>query len=57
MEQHVGSAAPVGGYERPQLQVHGSLAEATAASILGINFDQTIPAGTSIVGIIGRLSF
>ncbi|HAM03118.1 MAG TPA: hypothetical protein DCQ30_12970 [Acidimicrobiaceae bacterium] len=46
-----------GSYEAPKLTVHGSLSEVTAASILGTNFDQSIPAGTSLLGIIGRLSF
>jgi len=44
-------------YERPVLVVHGSASEATAAQILGTTFDQTIPAGTPITGILGRLSF
>lgn len=44
-------------YEAPRVQVHGSLAEVTASQILGTNFDQTIPAGTPITGILGRLSF
>lgn len=44
-------------YEPPQLRVHGSLAEVTASQILGTEFDMTIPAGTPLTGIIGRLSF
>lgn len=55
--EHRSGTAGSGVYEAPHVQVHGSLAEVTAAQILGTNFDQTIPAGTSILGILGRLSF
>jgi hypothetical protein len=57
MEYRTGSAEPAEGYEPPAVHVHGSLAEATSQQIIGTNFDQTIPAGTSILGILGRLSF
>jgi hypothetical protein len=53
-ETQVGRAA---GYEAPRLHMHGSLAEATASQVLGSVFDQTIPAGTPLTGIIGKTSF
>jgi hypothetical protein len=57
MEHRSGTAGSGNQYEAPHVHVHGSLAEVTAANIIGTNFDQTIPAGTSILGILGRLSF
>jgi hypothetical protein len=41
-------------YESPALYVHGSLRQATKASIFGPEADQTIMNGQ---GIIGRTSF
>ncbi len=57
MEHKAHPGNVVGFYERPRVRVHGSVAEVTAQQIIGTNFDQTIPAGTSILGILGRLSF
>ena len=48
--------AMTGEYEPPRLTVHGSLAEATAASLIGTVFDKSIPAGASIVSIFGSTS-
>lgn len=48
--------AVLGDYEAPRLTVHGSLAEATAASLIGTVFDKSIPAGASIVSIFGSTS-
>jgi hypothetical protein len=44
------------GYEPPRLTVHGSLAEATAANLIGTEFDKTIPAGASILSVFGGTS-
>lgn len=47
---------PVADYEPPRVTVHGSLAEVTAANIIGAVFDKSIPAGASIVSVFGATS-
>ncbi len=44
-------------YERPRLTVHGSVAETTAANVIGSQFDKSIPAGASILSVFGGTSF
>jgi hypothetical protein len=44
-------------YEPPRLVVHGSLAEATSANVIGTVFDKTISAGQPITSIFGSTSF
>jgi len=46
-----------GAYEAPTLTLLGSLAEATAANLIGTQFDKTIPAGASILSVFGGTSF
>jgi hypothetical protein len=48
---------PIEGYEPPTITIHGSLAEVTAANLIGTVFDKSIPAGSSIVAIFGGTSF
>lgn len=45
-----------GDYEAPRVTVHGSLAEVTAANLIGTVFDKSIPAGASIVSVFGATS-
>ena len=51
-----GTPAGEGEYEAPTVTVHGSLADVTAASLVGTHFDKTIPAGASITAIFGGTS-
>jgi hypothetical protein len=47
------SSAIAGGhnrYEPPLLSVHGTVAQLTQASVLLINADQSIPAGSPLLG-------
>jgi hypothetical protein len=44
-------------YEAPRVTVHGSLADATAANVIGSVFDKSIPAGAPVTSIFGGTSF
>lgn len=45
-----GSRAGERAYEPPALTIHGSVVEATKASVFGVLADQNIPAGATIFG-------
>lgn len=55
--EHGETRRPEVEYEPPRVTVHGSLAEVTAANLIGTVFDKSIPAGASIVSIFGGTSF
>jgi hypothetical protein len=37
-------------FEAPRLTLHGTVADLTNATVLGVNADQTIAAGSPVIG-------